>query len=217
MINEKTESFEITEKSSNSPDSYFLKLAYKGSGVFRIASKNPGGTFAIVALTFLAGMFLNLIGAAGILHDGDKHTPLLFIFLGIPLAAFSVFLYVYINKLESKITPHVFDWLASHLKEESIYFSTGSEFNNASVSLDTGFSFHGDVIHRKVGDGKYISKLPTGIFILTGIINNIEFSVHMSALTKSKAILALRDRKDLLLEFFPDDVKINAALKAGEA
>jgi hypothetical protein len=216
MKNVKAKGFTITEKSSSDPDSYYLKLAYRGLGLFGISSRNPSCAIAIITATFLAGLFLSFVGLVMLLAGDSKYNPSLHIFSGISLCTLSSIIFIYINKLESKIYPHVFDWLVAHLEEESVYFSTGSESNDAVESFDTGFSFYGDVIHRKIMDGKYISKLPTGIFILTSIRGDLHFVVYMNALTKSKAILALRDRKDLLLEFFPDDVKIKAALKAGE-
>jgi hypothetical protein len=217
MKNEKAIDFTITGKSSNSADSYHLKLAYKGSGLFGFASRNPGFVSAIIIGMLLLGLFLDFIGLMMLLAGESKYNPNLYVYIGTSLIAFSGVIFTYINKLELNYAPHVFDWLVAHLEEENVYFSTGCEFNGSVESFDSGFAFHGNVIHRKIADGKYISKLPMGIIVLTSIHSDIRITAYMNALTKRKAILALRDRKDLLLEFFPDDVKINAALKAGEA
>jgi hypothetical protein len=201
----------LSKKTSFSPKIYQIKLSNNLPWVLGFVSRNSLLASMIQAFSFIIGFIAMLCSLAGLLTYGITvdFIPTYIISLALPLSV--IFSCAIKKKLSVQVDVFVIDWLNNYLMENSIYFAEGNSFTSEFDASRTGFlGFQANKI-VEVGMGIMALKATNGLSIKVNIVSDFDNQITLTAMDKEDLVLLLRDRKDLLLEFFPDDDKINAA------
>lgn len=204
----------LTEKFNISPRSYKIKLSTNLPGFLGFVTRHDVFVSFVAAIAFILGLASYSIALAFFVVSGFDSNTMAALVIG-SACPLSLFISDFIKKkLEIKADAFVLDWLTYYFSENNIYFSEGDNFTSESDPFRCGFS-RGDVnAICKLDNGTVLLAATNGVVLKADIISDYNNEITITATPKEELVFLLRDRKDLLIKFFPNDEKINAALNS---
>ena len=214
MNDEKSCPLVLSEKISVSPRSYKLKLSTNLPGFLGFVTRHDVFASFLEALAFVIGFLSLAIGVACFFHSGFDADTMIFIGIGLTTPHYLVFCEKIRKKLSVKADAFVLDWLRNYLRENSIYFSEGSYFTSEIEPARCGFLGSTSELYELDAQNVFF-RATNGVVLKVDIVHAYNNEISLTAMQKEELVSLLRDRKDLLVTFFPNDQIINTALSAG--
>jgi hypothetical protein len=208
---EKTSPLVLSEKNNISPKAYKITLSTNLPGVLGFVSRHSTWACVLQTAIYIVGalsLVLSVVSFFTAGFDGDM-VPAYILSLALPAVLIAT--QIITKKLHPKADVYVKDWLIDYLGKNPICFSEGDTFTSEVVNDRCGFM--GDQTGKVVdlGSGVMVFKASNGLCIKASVYSYFDNEITFTAMDREEVVFLLRDRKDLLLEFFPDDEKIKTA------